>query len=156
MLADPVEAFFSGIQSVVGRILLAFAAVLAGFGVCLVSAGWPTDAGNLWALLTVGGLFWWGMYGSWFFVGLLAFIGMFTFLWSFAYDWHSKLSFFGIFSSAVVYYSPLMSGGQWLYGLGLWLGVSFCYWVLPYLLRRVVGRKAQRFDESNTSQRLGR
>ncbi len=156
-LVDPVEAFFSGINSVVGRLLLAFAGVMAGFGVCLVSAGWPTNAGTLWGLLTVGVLFWWGMYGGWFYVGLLAFIGIFAFLWSFAYDCYPKLSFFGLFNSAVIYYSPLtFAENRWLYALGLCLGVSFCYWVLPYLLRRLVGRKAQPFDQSNANQRLRR
>ena len=156
-LTDPVEAFFSGIHSVVGRVLLAFGGVMAGFGVCLVSAGWPTDAANLWALLTVGVLFWWGMYGGWFFVGLFALIGIFAFLWSFAYDYYPKLSFFGVFNAAVIYYSPLtFFEHRWLYALGLCLSVSFCYWVLPYLFRRLVGRKAQSFDGSNANQPLRR
>jgi hypothetical protein len=150
VLADSVEGFFSGIRSSVGRLLLALLAILAGFGVCLVSSGWYTEAGTIWGILTVGVLFWWATYGGWFLIGLLSFIGMFAFALSFVYDWHPKLSFFGVFASAVVYYSPLtFSEYRWLYVLGLCIGIGFCYWVLPYVLGRAIRRKAQLSDEPN-------
>ena len=151
ILADSVDGFFSGIRSGVGRILLAFLPILAGFGVCLVSSGWYSEAGTIWGLLTVGILFWWGTFGGWFLVGLLSFVGMFAFAWSFAYDWHPKFSFFGVFISAAIYYSPLtLAEDRWLRALGLCVGISFCYWVLPCLLSRAIRRKAQPFDEPNT------
>ena len=151
-IADPVDAFFSGIGSVVGRTLLALAAILVGFGVCVIASGWSRETVSIWGILTVGVLFWWGTFGGWFFVGLLSFIGMFVFVLSFAYYWHSKFSFFGVFSAAVIYYSPLtFPEHRWLYALGICLGVSVCYWVLPYVLGRAIRRKSDPFDKPNAS-----
>lgn len=150
VLTDPVEAFFSGISSGVGRSLLGFLAIVAGFGVCFVSSGCDIEASTIWGILTVGVLFWWGTYGGWFFLGLFSLVAMFAFVWSFAYDWNPKLSFFGVFVSAVVYYSPLtFSEGRWLYALGLCIGIGLCYWVLPYVLGRTIRRRAQPDDEPN-------
>ena len=143
-MVDPVEAFLSGISSTVGRTLLSVLAILAGFGVCLVSKGdWHMEVSTIFGILTFGLLFYWGTFGGWFFIGLFSLIGIFVFMWSFAYDWRPKFSFFGVFTSAVIYYSPLaFSGDRLLYGIGICVGISFCYWVIPYAFYRAIKRNA--------------
>jgi len=141
--ADPLEAFLSGIGSVVGRTLLSFAAVAAGFGVCLIATGQPTDTAEFWGILLIGILFWWGAFGGWFFVGFLSLISMFVLICAFAYDWHPQGSLYGVFSAAVICYSPLTFPEQhWINALGIWTGVSLCYWAVPLAVSRRIQRKS--------------
>jgi len=150
-LADPIEAFFDGIASAVGRTLLAFGAIAGGFAICLLSAGWERPAVPASGLITVLMLVLWGNYGVWFFLGLFSLIVMFVLMWAFVHDWNSKASFFGIFTAATIYYSPIVFSfseqeRRWLYAAGLWILAGLLYWPVPAAFRTAITRKSSPRD----------
>lgn len=137
---DPVEAFLSGITSGVVRFTVGFLMILLGFAVSFLPSDWQVvfhTGLDFWGLATVGLLFWWGMYGAWFFGGLIAFIFMLVFVCAFAQDWNAKLSLFGVFACAVIYYLPITVGaGRWVWTVGISVGLGVLYWGGPWLFRR--------------------
>ena len=140
MLADPVEGFFAGLGSGVGRSAFAFIAVLAGAAVSYLSLGFDLDCSALylWVPLTIGLLFWWASYGGWFFVGLLSFVAIFASLWSFTQERSPKLSFFLVFSATATYFAPIcFHEYRWMRAVIIYAFCALLYWLLPYAFSRL-------------------
>jgi len=140
MLADPVAGFFDGLGSGFTRTAFAFVAILAGAAVCYLSLGFDVEwsALYLWAPLLIGLLFWWAVYGGWFFVGLSAFVLMFAFIWSFTQERAPKLSFFAVFSAATVYFAPIcFEEHRWIRAIVIYSVCALLYWILPYAFLRL-------------------
>lgn len=134
-MLDPVQGFFSGLGSGLGRYLLGFAAVLAGALVCVLPLGWEKghDLFSILGLASVGMVFYWAFFGVWWFVGLLSMVGMLAAIWAYAQEIYSRRTWFAAFSLASLYHLPLSWSVpyRWEWAVLLYGLVSAVYWLGP-------------------------
>ena len=134
MLADPVESFFAGFNSIFVRLFFALVALIAGAAVCHQSLAVDFD----WALLTLGSIFIWGDLGAWFPIGLLSLLLVLACGFFFIQERSPKANFFVVFSASVVYFSPICFGeGQWIRVILIYVICAALYWILPRIIQRL-------------------
>ena len=163
MLADPVAGFFAGFTSTIARLLIGLAGALFGFalcGFCAIGRDFDALGSSSFGLFFLGifMIFQWATLGGWFVVGLASLISIFVCLWAFIHDSAAKLSYFLIFTSATVYFSPFtfsrrvfgeVDGNPLMWLLIIYAGLSACYWILPAMIARFTNRYAE--DEIETA-----
>lgn len=133
---DPVDAFLSGISSVIVRALLAAGVILAACGLALLCSGWGSDQPIVWFLLFPGAILLWGTHGGWIAVGLVAAVVCVASFVAFVREQRPKLSLFSTFSGAALYFAPVtFTGLHWLWLVGVYACLGACYWLIPILAR---------------------
>jgi hypothetical protein len=140
---SPLQAFFEGISSTVGRFLIALLIFTGGW---FTSLSW--ERLNLWDIQKVvaasfGMAFEWASYFSGFgaLIGLVS-VGLYLLCLAFyVYDVGLKTSvaIFGMYATATLYFLPLSNqGGHEMLRTSLcFLLVCMAVWGLPWLIRRL-------------------
>jgi hypothetical protein len=118
-------------------------ALMSGFALCYLSLGWDVNVLWLWESMIMFTLFGWGHYGYWALIGVLTFVLMLISIWTFVQHESNKLSFFAIFTSSTVFFSPITFDDRtWTPGLWIYGAVACCYWILPCIADRLAKRYA--------------
>jgi hypothetical protein len=136
MLADPTDGFLAGITSGPARLLIGAAAILLGFGVCVLPLPWRSEAFLAIAVLAFASIFQWASYGAWFFLGLAALVASFAFLHAFVMDRAPSLSLFATFTCAALYLAPITFSGTRTWSIALYCAAALSYWIVPSAIGR--------------------
>jgi hypothetical protein len=138
---DPTESFVAAFGSVWVRLLLSAAAVFGAYCLHLERNDFEPIIALFWFPVAVGLLLYWGEFGLWFLAGFLAFVSAIVFAYAFAQDWRPSGSFFGVFTSATIFFLPLSIHEERIQQTVIcYVGVGIGYWTLFGLYRRFLCR----------------
>jgi len=140
---SPLQAFFDGITSFVGRSVIAILMLFGGF---TTSAPWQNSSLNFfqeWCVASFAMPVEWATYfegfgcliGFAFIVSFIFFATLFIFEWA----WDSSATILGMYLSATIYFLPLSDEGRrsMLKPAFYFALVYICIWGIPSLIKRI-------------------
>ena len=140
---SPLQAFFDGITSFVGRSVIAILMLFGGF---TTSAPWQNSSLNFfqeWCVASFAMPVEWATYFEGFgcligFALLVSFI-FFATLFIYEWAWKSSTSIFGMYVSATMYFLPLSDEGRRsMFMPALYCALVYiCFWGIPSLIKRI-------------------